>query len=208
MSLPLAFGTRLRTIPAHTPYLRANPFQVAAWRERLAELDGVKVGLVWAGSAWAHIPAAGWVDRRRSLRLQQLAELGGVESVTLVSLQKGEPAHQTQDPPEGMTLVDWTDELRDFADTAALVEALDLVVNVDTSVVRLADALGKPVWVLNRHDRCWRWLRDREDTPWYPTMRLFTQPGPGDWASVIRREQPQSCGCSPSATNRRPREGA
>jgi ADP-heptose:LPS heptosyltransferase len=187
MSLPLAFGTRLATIPAHTPYLWANPFQVDAWRERLANFDGVKVGLVWAGSPWVDDPAANLVDRRRSMRLQQMAEFGAVNNVTLVSLQKGEAARQAQHSPDGMSLVEWTDELRDFADTAGLVAALDLVITVDTSVAHLAGALGKPVWVLNRHDRCWRWLRDREDTPWYPTMRLFTQPSPGDWVSVIRR---------------------
>jgi tetratricopeptide (TPR) repeat protein len=187
MSLPLAFGTELGTIPAHSPYLRANPFHTAARRERLAKFDGAKIGLVWAGSAWAHIPAASWMDRRRSMRLQQMRELGTIDHITLVSLQKGEPAGQAQDPPEGMALVDWTEELRGFADTAALVEALDLVITVDTSVAHLAGALGKPVWVLNRHDRCWRWLRDREDTPWYPSMRLFTQPSPSDWGTVIRR---------------------
>jgi hypothetical protein len=84
-----------------------------------------------------------------------------------------------------MVLHDWTDELEDFADTAALVAALDLVIGVDTSVVHLAGGLGKPVWVLNRFDACWRWLRDRADSPWYPSARLFRQPAPGDWASVI-----------------------
>jgi hypothetical protein len=85
-----------------------------------------------------------------------------------------------------MVLHDWTDELNDFADTAALVEALDLVISVDTSVVHLTGALGKPVWVLNRYDQCWRWLFDRIDSPWYPTARLFRQQSPGDWPSVIR----------------------
>jgi ADP-heptose:LPS heptosyltransferase len=82
-------------------------------------------------------------------------------------------------------LHDWTEELQDFADTAALVEALDLIISVDTSVVHLAGALGKPVWVLNRFDQCWRWLSDRTDSPWYPTARLFRQPAPGDWTSVL-----------------------
>ena len=85
-----------------------------------------------------------------------------------------------------MMLHDWTEELDDFADTAALIDGLDLVISVDTSVVHLAGALGKPVWVLNRFDQCWRWLSDRTDSPWYPTARLFRQPEPGDWASVMR----------------------
>ncbi len=87
--------------------------------------------------------------------------------------------------PPGMTVHDWTDELDDFADTAALIEALDLVITVDTSVAHLAGALGKPVWILNRFDACWRWLTDRTDSPWYPTARLFRQPAPGDWSSVL-----------------------
>ena len=187
MSLPLAFGTRVETIPAPVPYLWPNPFRTSAWRERLARLGGIKVGLVWAGSARLGNPGALLIDRRRSMRLQQMWPFGAIEGVTLVSLQKGEPASQTRPPPPGLAINDWTDELGDFADTAALIEALDLVISVDTSVAHLAGALGKPVWVLNRHDRCWRWLLDREDTPWYPTMRLFTQPRPGDWASVVRR---------------------
>jgi ADP-heptose:LPS heptosyltransferase len=101
-------------------------------------------------------------------------------------LQKGDAAEQAKTPPDGMVLHDWTAELDDFADTAALVEALDLVISVDTSVVHLAGALGKPVWVLNRFDQCWRWLRDRTDSPWYASARLFRQPAPGDWSSVMR----------------------
>ncbi len=82
---------------------------------------------------------------------------------------------------------DWTDELTDFAETAALVETLDLVIGVDTAVVHLAGAMGKPVWLLNRFDTCWRWLRDRDDSPWYPTLRQFRQTAPGDWESVVAR---------------------
>jgi tetratricopeptide (TPR) repeat protein len=187
MSLPLAFGTRLETIPAPVPYLWANPFRAAAWRERLEKLGGIKVGLVWGGSARLDNPSALLIDRRRSMRLQQMWSFGAIEGVTLVSLQKGDPASQTRPPPSGLTIHDWTDDLADFADTAALIDALDLVISVDTSVAHLAGALGKPVWVLNRHDCCWRWLLNREDTPWYPTMRLFTQPSPGDWAGLVRR---------------------
>ncbi len=111
--------------------------------------------------------------------------LAGVPGLTFISLQKGPPAEQAASPPPGMVLHDWTDGLADFADTAALVQALDLVITVDTAVAHLAGALACPVWLLNRHDRCWRWLWDRDDTPWYPTMRLFNQPAPGDWAAVL-----------------------
>jgi hypothetical protein len=125
------------------------------------------------------------------MRLNQFAPLATVPGVVFVSLQKGPPAAQAKTPPTGMRLLDWTDELRDFSDTAALVECLDLVISVDTAVAHLAGALGKPVWLLNRFDTCWRWLTEREDSPWYPTMRLFRQPRFMDWEPVIAsvREQ-------------------
>jgi hypothetical protein len=125
------------------------------------------------------------VDQRRSMTLADFAPLANVPDICLISLQVGEPAAQARTPPAGMTLHDWTNELTDFADTAALVEALDLVVSVDTSVVHLAGALGKPIWVLNRFDQCWRWLTGRTDSPWYPSARLFQQRTPGDWIGPI-----------------------
>ncbi len=105
--------------------------------------------------------------------------------MSFVSLQKGEPAAQATEPPPGMALADDTASLADFADTAALVEALDLVISVDTAVAHLAGALGKPVWLLNRYDTDWRWMLDRDDSPWYPSLRQFRQPSPGDWETVI-----------------------
>jgi len=108
---------------------------------------------------------------------------GVVPGVSFVSLQKGEPS--TADPPPGLALHDFTAELHDFADTAALVDGLDLVTSVDTAVVHLAGALGKPLWLMNRFDTCWRWLLGRDDSPWYPQLRQFRQPSPGDWKSVI-----------------------
>jgi len=185
MSLPLAFGTRLETIPAAVPYLHADPKQVSAWRQRLAELPGRKIGLVWAGSPWLGVAGATAINRRRSTTLDQFAPLAAIPGLCLISLQKVDGATQARTPPNGMVLHDWTDELNDFADTAALVEALDLVISVDTSVVHLTGALGKPVWVLNRFDQCWRWLKNRTDSPWYPTARLFQQRAPGDWSGVI-----------------------
>jgi tetratricopeptide (TPR) repeat protein len=189
MSLPLAFSTRVETIPAPVPYLWANPFRAAAWDERLAKFGGLKVGLVWAGSGKFEIPGRPrpTAERHRSLRLEQMSPFGVIEGVTLVSLQKGEPASQTRTPPPGLAIHDWTDELTDFADTAALVAALDLVISVDTAVAHLAGALGKKVWLLLHDSPDWRWLLDREDTPWYPTVRLFAQPALGDWDSVVRR---------------------
>ncbi|MSP00216.1 MAG: glycosyltransferase family 41 protein [Acetobacteraceae bacterium] len=186
MSLPLAFRTTLATIPATVPYLRADPEQTAGWRDRLASLPGRKVGLVWSGAPRPEDPHSYAIDRRRSMTLAHFAPLASVPGVSLISLQKGAPAEQTKNPPDGMTLHDWTDELDDFENTAALVEALDLVIAVDTSVAHLAGGLGKPVWVLNRFDLCWRWLRNRTSSPWYPTARLFHQQTPGAWPDAMR----------------------
>jgi tetratricopeptide (TPR) repeat protein len=179
LSLPLALGTTLETIPAVT-YIAADPELLAGWRERLAALPGLRVGLVWAGRP-------GLVaDRRRSIALERFAPLAEVPGVSLVSLQKGAAAASVH-ASSALRLHDFTDDLLDFADTAALVASLDLVIGVDTSVIHLAGALGRPVWLLDRFDNCWRWLRGREDSPWYPTLRLFRQTAPGDWEGVIAR---------------------
>jgi tetratricopeptide (TPR) repeat protein len=174
MSLPLALRITPATLPAAPPYLHADPVGVAAWRARLAPLPGLRVGLVWAGNpAYPN-------DRHRSMPLAALAPLA-MPGVSLVSLQKA-PADP---PPAGMGLHDWTDELTDFADTAALMTALDLVIAVDTAALHLAGALGRPVWLLNRFDTCWRWMLGDDGSPWYPTLRQFRQPRPGDWEIVV-----------------------
>jgi hypothetical protein len=185
MSLPLALGTTLETIPGPTRYLAADPAAVVGWRGRMAAFSGLRVGLCWAGNALRPNPSARLLDRRRSIALAQLTPLAGVAGVHFVSLQKGDAAAPGGSTDGGVSLHDWTGELGDFADTAALIEALDLVITVDTSVAHVAGALGKPVWILNRFDGCWRWLLDRYDSPWYPTARLFRQPTQGDWDSVV-----------------------
>jgi tetratricopeptide (TPR) repeat protein len=188
MCLPRLLGTTLETIPGDTPYLFADREKLDHWSERLAgEPPALKVGLVWAGDSRKHNPGANAVDRRRSLRLQQFAPIASIEGVRFFSLQKGEPAEQAANPPPGMSLIDLTAELADFSDTAALVANLDVVITVDTSVAHLAGALAKPVWILSRFDGCWRWLNGREDSPWYPTARLFHQQAPGAWDEVIDR---------------------
>jgi hypothetical protein len=185
LSLPAILGTTLDTIPT-TPYLTPDPPAAKHWRERLRGRPGLKVGLVWSGGQRPEQPGAAAIDRRRSVTLAAMAPLAEVPGITFISLQKGPPAAQAAAPPSGMTILDITAELDDFADTAALMDDLDLVISVDTSVAHLAGALGKPVWLLNRFDTCWRWLLDRDDSPWYPTLRQFRQPAPGDWASVMR----------------------
>src|SRR5580658_181258 len=175
LSLPLAFGTEIGTIPAEVPYLHADPDRVACWQRRLAPHPGPRFGLVWAGNP------AQRDDRRRSIAPARFAPLAEVPGLTLVSLQKrrGDPQ------PAGLDLFDPTADLVDYAETAALIEALDLVIGVDTGVVHLAGALGKPVWVLNRFEPYFVWLVDRTDSPWYPTLRQFRQLAPGEWDPVI-----------------------
>jgi tetratricopeptide (TPR) repeat protein len=181
LSLPGIFNTTIESIPASSPYLYPNAGQSAKWRKRLSSLgDGLKVGLVWAGKS-AHQK-----DRDRSVSLRDLAPLA-IPCITFISLQKGEPSSQPLDSPAGMKLIDWTDELNDFADTSALVDNLDLVITVDTAVAHLAGALGKTVWVLVQFSPDWRWLLDRDNTPWYPNMRLFRQSRPREWTDVIDR---------------------
>lgn len=179
MSLARVFDTGLDTIPTPIPYIAADPVRAAYWRGRLAALKGFRVGLAWTGSPGT--PR----DAQRSIRPDLLAGLGGVPDVHFVSLQK----YQGKAPPAlpaTPIIHDWTAELDDFADTAALIEGLDLVISVDTSVVHLAGAMGKPVWLLNRFSPCWRWLLGRDDSPWYPTLKQYRQTVLDDWDSVLR----------------------
>jgi tetratricopeptide (TPR) repeat protein len=184
LSLPLAMNTTLDTIPAAAAYLHAPEEAAAVWRRRLADLcgDAPRIGLAWAGNPRRHSPDLALVDRRRSMAPARLAPLFEVAGVSFVSLQKDGPR-----PPDGFPLIDVMSEMADFADTAALIANLDLVVTVDTAIAHLAAALGKPVWIMDRFDSCWRWLRGRQDSPWYPTARLFRQPAPDDWETVVSR---------------------
>ena len=176
MSLPARLGLAdPAALAGPGPYLRADPAEVARWRTRLAGLPGRRVGLVFAGN-----PGRVRMDRRRSVPPALLAPLASVPGVSFVSLQKPRPVAGT---PE--FVLDLADELGDFADTAALVAALDLVIGVDTAVVHLAGALGRPVWLLNRFDTDWRWGLGTADSFWYPSLRQFRQQRAGDWASVI-----------------------
>ena len=174
MSLPHLLR-RADPCPLPIPYLQANADLTKAWRQRLASLPGLKVGLVWSGN-----PGFA-ADNLRSIPVSLLAPLANVPGVSFVSLQKG--AAELPNLP----MHDWTEELTDFADTAALVTALDLVLSVDTAAIHLAGALGRPAWLLNRFDTCWRWLTAREDSIWYPSVRIFRQPAPGDWSSVVQQ---------------------
>jgi hypothetical protein len=177
-SLPLALGTTLATIPASIPYLHADAVDVAAWQAQPGDRRP-RVGLVWAGNRRHRN------DRRRSLPLAALAPLAR-GPWQLVSLQKDLTLDDAQ-RLAGWQAIDAGPRLGDFAATAAALTALDLVVTVDTAVAHLAGALGRPAWVLLPHAPDWRWLLGRADSPWYPTLRLFRQPRPGDWARVVRQ---------------------
>jgi len=180
LSLPLAFKTDLNSIPAPVPYFRADPSLAETWKHKLSSQSGIrKIGLAWSGSA-VHPN-----DRNRSTTLSRFAPLADVKGVAFYSLQKGEAAKHL--PPAGLAISDFTSELHDFADTAAVIENLDLVITVDTSVAHLAGAMGKPVWVILPVNPDWRWMYERTDSPWYPTMRLFRQTRPDDWASIMQR---------------------
>ena len=189
LSLPHVFGTTLETVPAHAPYLTPCEHGVQRWRERLAADRGtaaLSVGLVWAGSPRLGMPQARAMNVRRSIGLAGLAPLADVAGVHLVSLQHGPAGAE----PPSLPLFDPMAEMTDFEDTASLVAALDLVITVDSAVAHLAGALGRPVWVLSRYDACWRWLAGGQDSPWYPTLRLYRQPRPGDWDAVLAEVVP------------------
>jgi hypothetical protein len=172
--LPRLHGTTVGTIPAAAA-LRADPALAATWCARLDRDIGP--GLRRIGIAWAGRPTHS-NDRNRSVALKALAPLGAVPGVALVSLQKGKPAAEAGAWRGAATLVDLSDEIGDFDDTAAIISGLDLVVCVDTSVGHLAGVMGKPAWVLLPFAPDWRWLMHRSDTPWYPTLRLFRAPAP------------------------------
>ena len=182
MTLPKVFGTTMESIPRTIPYLNGDPVLVRIWRVRLDDKPKkFKVGLAWAGNP-EHLN-----DRNRSCSLENLTLLLQVENVQFFSLQKGRGSEEAKNPPLGMELIDLTDQIKGFSDTAALIENLDLVVSVDTAVAHLAGAIGKRVWTLLPYSPDWRWLLKWEDSPWYPTMRLYRQGSPGDWIEVIQR---------------------
>ncbi len=177
MSLPMVLGTDLHSIPNQVPYISADPYLESVWKENLKDCPGKRIGLVWEGSS-THPN-----DKNRSMPARRLAPLAEVNGVSFISLQK---LARTL-PPDNLKMLDRTTELLDFSDTAALIANLDLVITVDTAVAHLAGAMGKPVWILIPSVPDWRWMLGREDSPWYPTARLFRQEVPGDWGGVVRR---------------------
>jgi hypothetical protein len=184
-SLPEVFETRVDTIPATVPYLSADPRLVEKWRDRLATVEGIKVGIAWQGNP------AFYSDRFRSIALAEFAPLAKVAGMRLIRLQKKVVDEERLAENESVQMICWDDEMdaigNEFMDTAAIMASLDLVVTSDTSIAHLAGALGVPVWVALSVAPDWRWLLARDDSPWYPTMRLFRQTRLGEWSDVFER---------------------
>jgi Flp pilus assembly protein TadD len=185
MSLPRILGTTLETIPATIPYVTAEPTRVAAWRDQLDRLPGLKVGIVWQGN-----PLLG-NDRIRSVPLARFAPLAHVDGVQLIALQKNAGREQLPAFAAEHAIIDWGGRLDEttgsMVDAAAVLMGVDLFISIDTALAHLAGALGRPVWVALAFAADWRWQLDRDDSPWYPTMRLFRQTQPGDWEGVFVR---------------------
>lgn len=187
LSLPLAFGTMLDSVPADIPYLAAPANRIARLESLLPPRQGFRIGLVWSGNL-THKD-----DHNRSIALARLGPIFDAPGVQFVSLQKELRDADAQMLAQNAAITDLGRQFGDFDDTAAAVALVDLVISVDTSVAHLAGAMGKPVWVLLPFCPDWRWLLERDDNPWYPTARLFRQPGIGDWESVIGRVRDALC---------------
>lgn len=189
MSLPHALKIHIATIPSGVPYIRADVNRSRDWSDLLGDRKKFRVGIAWAGGIRSHIPEMVAINARRNIPLAHLVPLMHPK-IEFHSLQKGQPAESELN---ALTALPWSrpeprdhsNNLNDFSDTAALIEQLDLVISVDTSVAHLAGAMCKPIWLLNRYDTCWRWMTERTDSPWYPTMKIYRQPKPGDWDSVV-----------------------
>lgn len=180
MSLPMALGLKLEDLPGPVPYLAADKGHVKKWRQRLAGLPRPIVALNWAGRP-GHPN-----DANRSTSLASLAPLAEVTGCSFVSIQKGPKADEAESPP-GFPLINLDKEIADFDDTAAILSVADLLISIDSSPVHLAGALNRPAWLMLPFIGEWRWMSDRDDSPWYPSLRLFRQDKPGDWQGVARR---------------------
>jgi tetratricopeptide (TPR) repeat protein len=189
LSLPHALNLGGAAFAAREAYLHPPATERERWRQRMEAVPGLRVGLCWGGNPRINQPFASRIDERRSVPLDLLRPLFDVPGVHLFSLQKGAAAEASVAAADRARLIDWTSEFADYADTAAFVANLDLVVSVDTSVVHCAGALGVPVWMLDRFDNCWRWGADPTDPGWYRSLRVFRQGAFGEWEPVIAQVQ-------------------
>jgi tetratricopeptide (TPR) repeat protein len=189
MSLPLAFKTSIKNIPVQKKYLHADTEKIIEWEKKLGSKKRFRIGVVWQGGTRKNDPRSWSVNNRKNININLLKELF-IQDIDIFSLQKGAGAEKELEifkrENAHLTIQDYTDMLLDFSDTAALIENLDLVITVDTAVAHLSAALGKETWILNRFDACWRWFSDhRTSSPWYPSVRIFTQKEPGKWEGVM-----------------------
>lgn len=178
MELPRAFRTTIETIPLREPYIGISPEAVAQSRRHMGSSGKPKIGILWGSSGW---------NPARSLSLRQFVPILELEEFSFYSFQRGSAREELKSLPRHLTIQDTSSHSHSISDTAADLMNIDLLITVDTMAAHLAGALGVPVWTLLIHDSDWRWMLDREDSPWYPSMRLFRQPQAGDWASVMRR---------------------
>ncbi len=179
LTLPAIFDTKIDTIPARIPYLSADASKIEYWQNKI-KTDAFKIGIVWAGN-----PTHG-NDRNRSCTLNNFIQLAKIENVTLFSLQKGSAAEQINNWPQDLELINIGREFGDFTDTAAAIGNMDLTISVDTAVIHLAGAMGKDAWLLLPYEPDWRWMLNRDDSLWYPTISLFRQKQYGNWDDVFQ----------------------
>lgn len=189
MSLPFAFNTKVETIPSDIPYIKIDSEKDSFWKEKLKGINGPKVGLVWSGGFRPNQPELWGVNKRRNISFEQISLLN-MKNCNFFSLQKGESAEKELLLDKDKYWItnnfyNYTSEIDDFSDTAGLINNLDLVISVDTSTAHLSGAIGKPVWILNRFNNCWRWFANGHYSPWYPSVRLFRQNENGNWNQPI-----------------------
>ena len=180
LSLPAIFGTKIDSIPARIPYLSAEASKIAFWHDK-TKTDAFKIGIVWAGNP-THAN-----DHNRSCTLKNFTRLAKIENVTLFSLQKDSAIEQLNNWPEDLELIDFGQKFEDFTDTAAAIENMDMTISVDTAVIHLAGAMGKTAWLLIPYEPDWRWMLNRQDCSWYPTIKLFRQKEYGNWEELFHR---------------------
>ena len=181
-SLPFVLGSRVDNIPEAQGYLKAEPEFIEKWKH-VAEFGDRRVGICWAGGKRVNDKNLVAMDERRSIDFETIKPLLTVPYCTFFSLQTGLASEQI----EGKNIVDLMKDVRSWSDTAGIIHHLDLVISVDTSVLHMAAAMGKPTWLLNKYATCWRWMLDRDDSPWYNSLRIFRQKDPNDWASLIAK---------------------
>ena len=191
MSLPYLLGTSLENIPSAEKYIYCPDYKNQEWSKRLGERNKYRVGIVWSGGFRKDRPDLWAVNKRRNIGIELISEFLSEVDVEYHSLQKGEPAeseimgNELLYFPNG-NLINHADNIKSFSDTAGLIENIDLVISVDTSTAHLSAAMGKPTWILNRHDNCWRWLTDIDYSPWYKAVKIYRQPEIGDWRSLLK----------------------